>query len=85
MREWGYRIKAFHCCFCGAPVKEEACVCEYCDQKMRSVRYDQEKMLPRPRLLVDCGRDYVNFNQIRDIQNNSCGMDEIDISTLEDT
>ncbi len=84
MREFGYRVKAFHCCFCGAPTKEGALVCEYCDQKLRSVRYNKEKMMPRPRLLVDCGLDYVNFNQITGVQANS-HIQEIDVSYLEDT
>lgn len=84
MREFGYRIKAFHCCFCGAPTKEGALVCEYCDQKLQSVRYNKEKMLPRPRLLVDCGRDYVNFNQITGVQAES-HIQEIDVSYLDDT
>ena len=84
MREFGYRIKAFHCCFCGAPTKEGALVCEYCDQKLQSVRYNKEKMFPRPRLLVDCGRDFVNFNQITGVQAES-HIQEIDVSCLDDT
>lgn len=79
-----YKITAYHCRNCGGIVEPGQEICDFCRKKSAFAKYDGRKLMPKARLLIDCDEDFVVFDGITSISDNS-EPGEIDITTLGDS
>ena len=64
-----YKITAYHCAHCGAPTRPDRDLCDWCAQKALLKHYQEKRnfIMPKVRVLVETGGNYINFDQINDI------------------
>ena len=79
-----YKVSAFHCPRCGGIAEPTKKYCEFCERELLLQKYSGEKPVMRSRILIDCGEDYVNFNEVRSIEVNTA-PNTIEASRLEDS
>lgn len=79
-----YKIIAYHCRNCGGIVEPGQEYCDYCSQKSAFAKYDNRKLCKKIRLLVDCGRDFVYFDDLKSISALCYEPQYIDVTSLYD-
>lgn len=78
-----YKLINYHCRHCGAPVEPGQERCSYCDQIANYQKFigGKNHLLT---LLIDTDNDFVNFNEITQIDNTPTEPESIDVTCLED-
>lgn len=78
-----YKITAYHCPKCGGATEPTKKYCDFCERELLAQQYLKERKLKK-RVLIDCGKDFVNFNEIIDVGTIADEPQVIDCTCLED-
>ena len=79
-----YKITAYHCPRCGGVTEPTKKYCDYCERELKLEKFTKDNRSLKVRLLVDCCRDYVNFNEITSIDSVPNEPQYIDCTLLDD-
>ena len=79
-----YKVTAYHCPKCGGATEPTKIYCDYCERELMAQKFLRERQ-NHMRVLIDCGKDFVNFNEILTVGALDSEPETIDCTMLEDT